>query len=57
MTRLECTHQLKEALGCCIVISSLICQVVLAGTIHTFMSKGHEATDGPTQVSLQGQET
>ena len=46
------SHQFEEALGCCVVVSPLIGQVLHAHFIHTLVHKGHETADGLTHIRL-----
>ena len=51
------THKFQEALGCGIVVSPFIGQILLAHFIHTGVHKGHETADGWAKVRLRIGET
>ena len=46
------SHQFEEALGCCVVVSPLIGQVLHAHFVHTLVHKGHEMADGLAHIRL-----
>ena len=49
----RCTYQFKEALGCGIVVASLINQVLRAHVIHIDMHICHESANTRTNFTLQ----
>lgn len=46
------SDQFKEALGCCVVVSPLIGQVLHAHFVYTLVHKGHETADGLAHIRL-----